>query len=235
MQPYFFPYIGYFQLMHAVDTFIFFDDVQYIDRGWVNRNRIRENGMPAWLTLPVHGGRRELSINQRHYFSDEATTKRITRRLQASYARAPYRSDTVALLSKVFGLGQENVADFNACSLKEIASQLGITCQFLMSSQIDKEAQLKGQDKIIDLCLRLGVDQYINPIGGVDLYNPETFDKNGLQLRFLETEVPAVDLGGTSSHLSIIDTLMHKEKSAIKGDLSRCRLLPHPDQCGLPS
>jgi WbqC-like protein family len=83
MQPYFFPYIGYFQLAACSDIFVFHDDVQYIKGGWVNRNRILRDGQPRWLTLPVRKGASRLTIQQRQYQLDEPVTARVLRRVEA--------------------------------------------------------------------------------------------------------------------------------------------------------
>lgn len=211
MQPYFFPYIGYFQLMHAVDIFVFFDDVQYIDRGWVNRNRIRCNDTAKWLTFPVHKARRELAINQREYMlSDGAATHRIEQRLQASYASAPCRSEVGPVISSLLRFNDSNVAMFNANLLETLAQQLGITCRFLVSSQIDKPANLKGQAKVIDLCRRIGASHYVNQVGGVELYDAASFDAAGLRLSFLRTTAKPAMLADGQQYLSIIDGLMHE-------------------------
>lgn len=210
MQPYFFPYIGYFQLMHAADIFVFFDDVQYINRGWVNRNRIRGNGEPAWLTLPVRNASRELSINRREYLlPGDDTLERVEQRLHAAYSRSPYWAEAMPLISDLLRFRNVNVAAFNAHLLTEIAQRLGIKCRFLLSSEIDQPMGLRSQARIIDLCRRVGADHYLNPVGGVELYDAASFDAAHLQLSFLRTTAMPVQLACDPRHLSIIDGLMH--------------------------
>lgn len=209
MQPYFFPYIGYFQLMRAVDVFVIYDDVQYINRGWINRNRIRANDAPVWLTMPVHKASRELPINQRHYaFSNGDAVRRIQQLLDASYARSTCYFEAAPLISGFLEFDDANVATFNANLLTGLARQLDINCRFLVSSHIEKPDGLKGQAKIIDLCQRIGASHYVNPIGGIALYESAPFEAAGLKLSFLRTTAAPASIAGAPRHLSIIDGLM---------------------------
>lgn len=210
MQPYFFPYIGYFQLMQAVDTFVIFDDVQYIDRGWVNRNRIQNNGVAAWLTLPVQKASRNLPINKRHYhLAGGDAVRRVEQRLQASYAKASCWPEIAPLLFRLLGFDDANVATFNANLLEVLARRLGAGCRFIFSSSIDKPGELKGNAKVIDLCRRIGATHYVNPIGGIPLYPREVFEQAQIELSFLQTRAMPIQVGTVSEHLSIIDTMMH--------------------------
>lgn len=229
MQPYFFPYIGYFQLMSAVDVFVLFDDVQYIDRGWVNRNLIRANGRTTWLTLPVRKASRELPINQREYLlADDAATQHIEHQLQASYAKAPFFEEVMPVVTALLACGEANVAAFNARLLTELARRLGISCRFETSSRIGKAHGLKGQARVIDLCKRIGADHYINPIGGMDLYDRESFDRVRIGLSFLRTTVPAAELAEGPQYLSIIDGLMHASFAGERVLLPQYEVLPAP-------
>lgn len=225
MQPYFFPYIGYFQLMHAVDAFVFYDDAQYIKGGWINRNRIRNGGEISWLTMPVHHASIKLPINQRHYqLGDGTAVRRVEQRLQASYARAPCRSEAAPVISALLGYDDDNVATFNANLLEQLARRLGIGCRFLVSSRIDKPEGLKGRARIVDLCRRIGASRYINPIGGVPLYDAASFDAAGLQLSFLRTTAIPAPLADGPQHLSIIDGLMHSGLAGCQAQLGHYEL-----------
>lgn len=208
MQPYFFPYIGYFQLMHAVDTFVFFDDVQYIDRGWVNRNRIPLGGKAAWLSMPVAHADRRLAINHRQYLLDPGA-KSILQRIEAAYPRRKEQEES-QLIAELIGFKDPNVAKFNANLLRRIAGSLSIKCDLLNSSEILGQCSLRGEDRIIEICKRLGAKKYINSIGGMALYDSNRFLAAGAELRFINTTCqPSVGPTG-AIHYSIIDTLMRK-------------------------
>lgn len=202
MQPYFFPYIGYFQLMQAVDVFVFFDDVQYINRGWVNRNRVLLSGKPAWLTLPVEGGSRNLPINMRHYLLDSGVES-TRRRLRAAYPRM-IGSIEFGFIDELLKYSNPNVAAFNVNLLRRLAEFLEIKCEFRLASEIADLSGIHGEDRVIELCRRLEVDEYVNPIGGVKLYSQAKFSRNHIKLSFLTTEAQPCVLDGQQLHLSIL-------------------------------
>lgn len=210
MQPYFFPYIGYFQLMNAVDTFVLYDDAQYMKGGWINRNRILVNRAPAWLTLPIHRASLKLPINQRHYALTPNVTDAIKMRLQTCYRKAPAFDVTYPFLCDLFDYADSNVAAFNTNLLVALARELEVTCRFLSSSSINNCKDLKGQAKVIDICHRIGADHYINPIGGLKLYDDAAFSEEGIQLHFLQANPTHYTQFGAEPlpFLSIIDVLM---------------------------
>jgi hypothetical protein len=208
MQPYFFPYIGYFQLMKAVDVFVFYDDVQYMKGGWVNRNRIRVNDEPVWLTFPVERLGLASLINDRRYLIDETTIAKFSGVLEAAYAKAPGYQEVAPVVRSLLKFDNLNVAAFNANLLTALARTLDIRCRFLMASAVGKPANLKGKERVIDICRRLNATRYVNAIGGTDLYQPGDFERLGLQLSFLRTTAAPASFCGEPIHLSILDTLM---------------------------
>lgn len=207
MQPYFFPYIGYFQLMNSVDLFVFHDDVQYVKQSWINRNRIRSSDAAIWLTLPVGKAEHQCNINDRHYMLGREIAK-VKQRLKAAYRNAPAYSQVAPFILDLLDFTDDNVAKFNANLLTQLAAILRIGCSFAFSSEIAKPDALKGEEKVIELCRRLGADHYINPIGGVDLYDHARFAEDNLDLKFLRTAVKPVELKDGPAQLSIIDVLM---------------------------
>lgn len=222
MQPYFFPYIGYFQLMRAVDQFVFYDDAQYMKNGWINRNRIAIGKGETWITLPVkHSGLRT-KINERHYILKE-NVEAIKRKLVAAYSSAPNFEKAYRFVSDLLDLDDSNVAVFNANLLRESAGRLGVNCQFAFSSEIAQSDGLRGEAKVIDMCKALGADHYINPIGGLELYDPQHFSEAGLRLSFLQTTVSLAHPEG--AHLSIIDILMRSGWEKARSELDRYKIL----------
>ncbi len=207
MQPYFFPYIGYFQLMSAVDLFVFYDDVQYLDRAWMNRNRIRVDNHKAWLTFPVRQGSRSLAVNQRQYILGNETDK-VLRRVRAAYAKAPFFDEASALVDACLDCSTSTVARFNAHLLTLLAGELGLSCRFESASSIGCPADLKGQDRILALCEKVQATDYVNPIGGQALYKKASFAERDVGLSFLRTTTPPAQLEGGPAHLSILDHLM---------------------------
>lgn len=232
MQPYFFPYIGYFQLMVTCDVFVVSDAVQYIRGGWINRNRILVNGEPKWITLPVAGADYFLPINQREYLLQDRVSQRLRRRIIACYRTAPNFPTAMAVIEEILAFPETNVAVFNTQLLRRIAAYIGITTPIRIASEIHGNRQLAGQEQVIDLCMRLGASSYVNPIGGLDLYQSDRFRQNNLELRFLKSQAsPYAQFGMPHvGSLSIIDVMMFNDVSAIRRMLGECQLIAGPHE-----
>jgi hypothetical protein len=232
MQPYLFPYIAYFQLMNAVDCFVSYDDVQYIPRGWVNRNRILSNGAPVWFSVPVASGPRHWTIAQRTYALTERRRTDLLRRLEGCYARAPFLAETMDIVREVLDSNDLSVAALNLRGLRVVARELGIGCEVVAASEIDVASELRGQDRILGICETLGAQRYINPIGGVELYSGDAFRERGMELFFLRTgEVRYDQRGGEFvPYLSILDLLMFQGAAGAAGYLGSYELV-EPFRC----
>ena len=224
MQPYFFPYIGYFQLMHAVDCFVIFDDVQYIERGWVNRNLVRLDDRAIWLTLPVWKAARHLRINERSYALDDQTRGDVLRRIQACYSRSSNHTEMGALVATIMESSESNVARFNGHLLRVIAGVLGIDCAIVYASETADCGTLRGVERILELCRVLGATHYVNAIGGKALYDEAAFSMQGIKLSFLSSKIEPPILREGPQHLSIIDTLMTHPVSTIRSMLTHHEL-----------
>lgn len=225
MQPYFFPYIGYFQLMHAVDTFVLFDDVQYIDRGYVNRNRIRSRDSWAWWTLSVAKGARDAAINERHYLDAPEDGERLLAKLRAAYLKERGYSETHRLVSNVLSFADRNVAAFNGNLLRILGSAVGVECAFVSASSLGVARELRGQARIISVCRELGATLYINPVGGIDLYREEAFSDSGLELKFMRTRAQPATLATGPQHMSIVHDLCVGGLDATRARLPEFELL----------
>jgi hypothetical protein len=227
MQPYFFPYIGYFQLMAACDLFIVRDDVQYIQGGWINRNRILVANDAHWITMPVADADHRQPINQRAYLLDDRLAQRVRRQIVAAYRGAPYFDDTIRLVDEALGCRIANVAAFNTHLLHCVAQRLGIDTPLQAASTLRTDDSLAGQDAVIDICLQLGATRYINPIGGVELYDAASFARRGVNLRFLECTAAAYAQFGAAPvpSLSVIDVMMFNDTAAVRHMLEAYRLV----------
>jgi WbqC-like protein len=225
MQPYFFPYIGYFQLISHSDVFVFHDDVQYIKGGWINRNRIINGGKVCWLTLPVLRAAHDRLINDRYYSSDADTRNRLLRRIAAAYRKAPRFHEIYPIIEEIIDFADLNVATFNIHLIRRLADYLKIPTAFMLSSKLLKNNNLAGQERVIEICRVLGATKYVNLIGGKQLYQRDDFSRAGLTLSFLNPTVlcnpvptdPAVPL-------SILDDLMHKEQKKLVESLEEYKI-----------
>lgn len=188
MQPYLFPYIGYFQLMNAVDEFVVYDNIQYSKKGWINRNRILVNGTDAYITFPLKKDSDYLNVKDR-YLSDNwaQERKKTLNRITESYRKAPYFKEVYPLLEKIVLFEENNLFKFTYNSLILLKEYLGIKTEFSISSDISIDHSLKSEKKVIEICKAKKADTYINPIGGLELYKKEEFKKEGIDIHFLKT------------------------------------------------
>ena len=218
MQPYLFPYIGYFQLIGAVDLYISDDDVQYIRRGWIGRNRILSGGRPAYFIFSVARDAHTRKINERVFSEEHGMEKKKFLRALENYRRAPCFEEVFELVSGIMRCDDRNVAAFVLNSIREVCRYLEIETPIQVGSQVECDRSVAGQDRVIDLCLRSGADAYINSIGGVELYSREEFNRRGLRLQFLKTrELRYKQFGNPFvSGLSIIDVMMFNRKDEIR-------------------
>ena len=207
MQPYFFPYLGYFQLVHAVDEFVFLDDVTFIKRGYINRNSLLLNGQVHRFTIPVQNISQFRPISG-HYYLD--SNNRFLDLLYHGYHRAPYFQVIFELVSNVLSCTDCSVAAVNAKSVMATCRYLHAERSFHFSSLLDPKSARKGDDRLIHLCAHREASTYINAAGGRALYDARRFEANGVSLGFIESRFPAYrqKANGFVPGLSIIDALM---------------------------
>ena len=227
MQPYFVPYIGYWQLMNAVDVYVIYDDVNYINRGWINRNRILVNGEPQYINLLLSGASQNRLINEISLADNTANFKKIFRTIELNYKKAPFYKEVLDLLEKILNNCQTNLALFLYDQIKWLAEYMEMDTRFILSSSIKKDNSLRGQEKILDICRCLQGTEYYNAIGGQDLYSKEKFEENGIKLFFLETDAIRYHREGNLfvGGLSILDVLMYNDKEQINHLLNQYKLI----------
>lgn len=212
MQPYLFPYLGYFQLIAAVDRFVVYDDVNYIKQGWVNRNRILVNGAPHMFTLPLSGASSFTPINTIAIDPQRYATwcERFLRTVAQSYGRAPYLQPVQELLDRVFSGPHERLVDVLLRSLREVMAYIGLRTEIVPTSAVYGNQELSGQARILDICAREGARRYLNAIGGRELYDTAAFAEKGITLSFLRSQLPEYRHGKHPfvPGLSILDVMM---------------------------
>ncbi len=227
MQPYFLPYIGYFQLMAAVDKFIIYDDVNYINRGWINRNRLLLNGVSHTFTVPLSRASQNRLICDIEVNDEQNWRIKLLRTIQQAYGQAPYYAQVSTLLEDVINYPSIRLDEFLLNSLREVVRYLSLNVEIVSSSRCYKNAHLKGQDRILDICRQEGADIYINPIGGVELYDRNNFSTQDVSLLFLQAH-PISYSQGKSEHvpwLSILDVLMFNEPNTVRQLLTVMNLI----------
>lgn len=220
MQPYLFPYIGYFQLMHAADRFVVYDDVNYIKQGWVNRNRILVNGAPLTFTLPLSEANPFATIDQISVHGKVYAHWRgkFMATLRQSYSRAPFREPVLALVERVLLPGSPLLREVLLAGLQEVHQYIGATADLVPTSRTFANGHLSASTRILDICRQEGATAYVNAIGGKDLYNKEEFSHAGINLQFLRSRLPAYRQAKAPfvPGLSILDVMMWNPPGQIK-------------------
>lgn len=215
MQPYLFPYLGYFQLVHAADYFVFYDDVAFIRRGWINRNRMLCNGRDQLFTVPVIKSSLESEIKNVSCEITKIWRDKFFKNIEYNYKKCPHFSDVMAVIEDVMGLGVQPISELAESSIKSVCQYLGIEKRFLNSSVFSPET--KGINRTDRLCIitkKLGLSQYLNSSGGKTLYTKEEFKRQGVKLYFIESEPIQYKQHGSKGYipnLSIIDVLMNND------------------------
>lgn len=217
MQPYLLPYLGYFQLMHATDAFVLLDDVNYINKGWINRNRILVSDRDYLFTMPLKDASQNRRINEIERSPDKHWLKKFFRTVELAYKRAPHFEAVQALLQDVFNSPEQNLSAFLRASFKHIHRYLGVAERIIPSSSLFGGKELKGQERIVHIAKAVGAEHYVNLPGGRGLYNADFFARNGLALSFLEPALPEYQQFGAPfvPGLSLIDVLMFNENDVI--------------------
>lgn len=223
-QPYFLPYIGFWQEVKAVDKYVFFDDVNYINRGWINRNYILVNGMKFLFTLSLKEASQNKHINEIE-ISDNF--ERLRKTIEFAYKKAPFFCPTMELLNKILTYENRNLSRFVGNSIEEISNYLGFSTSFLYSSEIEKDERLHKQDKLIDICERLNADAYYDSTGAITMYDKPTFNAHNINLSFVKSSIlPYKQFNNEFvPGLSIIDVLMFNDINKINEMLSAFELL----------
>jgi len=217
MQPYFFPYIGYFQLIGAVDLFIVYDNIKYTKKGWINRNRMLRNGKDVMFTLPLKSGSDSMDICERNLGANFNCGK-LLNQIREAYRRAPYFDRTFPLVEKIVRYEDANLFRFLHNSIVATCQYLGLVTEIRPSSEINIDQELKNQDKVLALCDAVGARSYINAVGGFGLYSEEVFRNRGIELRFIR---PGSFEYAQFDHpfvpwLSIVDGMMFNSLATLK-------------------
>ena len=227
MQPYFIPYIGYWQLLNAVDKYVIYDDVNYIKGGWINRNKILVNKTPQYFNIPMLGASPNKLINEVGVNHDQNVIKKNLRIIEAAYCKAPYFAEIFPLVEAMLRCGKDDIASYVAASTQIICKYLDIKTELIISSDIKKDNNLKGQEKVLEICRILNATDYYNAIGGRELYSFEEFEKRGIKLHFLKRNEIRYQQFGDEFYpdLSILDVMMFNPVEKIKEMLNDYTLI----------
>lgn len=221
MQPYFVPYIGYFQLIGAVDVFVIYDNIKYTKKGWINRNRIADRFSESVISVPLKAGSDSLDVRERT-LADTFDDRKFLQKFTGAYSSAPQYPAVIKLLEQIIRSDSRNLFEYVYASLCHICTYAGVTTPFVVSSSIQIDHSLKGKDKVLALCKALGATEYINSIGGIELYDKAEFASHGVELKFIQAnEFVYPRMGGVFiPWLSIIDVLMYNPLDVVSNEIA---------------
>lgn len=227
MQPYIFPYIGYFQLINAVDTFIVYDDVAFINKGWINRNNVLVGGRASMFTVPLVGASQNRLIREIEVDNLLNWSKKFLKTIEQSYKKAPFYREGFSIVEQVFKCPAANIAELTVSSLKETCKYLKINTKIVESSIVYNNQDLKAQGRILDICLQEKAAHYINPIGGMAIYDKQLFADNKILLNFIKSKPILYKQFNQefTPWLSMIDVLMFCSVDEIHEHLNKFELV----------
>ncbi len=229
MQPYVFPYLGYYQLLHAADRFVCFDDVNFIKKGWINRNRILLNGAAHTFTIPIAGASQNSTIRASIIADDGSWKPKFLANLTHAYRKAPHFAEVFPLVERMIKDAHGSIADLAEASVRLVVDRAGLPVTIHRSSAIGLPDTLRAQDRIIAVAQHHQASLYINPVNGAHLYEAERFRMAGMELRFLSMDsglsYPQQGHAGFEPHLSMLDALMNCGPERLRELLGSYRLL----------
>lgn len=229
MQPYIFPYVGYFQMVNAVEKFVFYDDVNYIKKGWINRNRILVNGQDFMLTVPLLNASQNNIISESYIRKDSygEWKAKLLQTISLNYKKAPYFEVVFPMLKTFFDADYDTISEMAIKSVKLVSEYLELDTEFILSSEAYENKGLERQERLIDICKREKANHYINALGGRELYKKQDFEKEGIRLDFIKTQ--PIEYKQFNNQfipwLSIIDVLMFNSKKEIAAMLNKYELV----------
>jgi hypothetical protein len=215
MQPYFFPYIGYFQLLASADQIVFLDDVNFINKGWIHRNRVNVNGQDVMLTVPLVGKSQNKMINEIPVLAEENWKKKLLQTLEQTYTKAPNLDTVLKVVTKT--LEFSTIGEMNIAGIENCFKFAGIEIRFVKSSDINLPEGVKGTERIKAICRHFRATEYINPPGGRELYDKQEFLNSDLQLKFLSPRLePYFHAANWLPGMSILDAMMFCKSSDLR-------------------
>lgn len=229
MQPYLFPYIGYFQMIKAVDKFVFYDDVNFIKQGWINRNRILLNNKDFMFTVPLQKANsfsliKDTLINDKLY---DGWNIKFQQTLTQNYKKAPYFEEVINIIHSILEKEHKSISDLAIESVSAISNYLQLNTEFILSSETYDNKELDRLERLISICKTEKATEYINAVGGQELYSKEDFKNHGIELHFIKSQ--PIEYTQFKNEfvpwLSIIDVLMFNSVEEINEMLDKFELI----------
>jgi len=226
MQPYFLPYLSYFQLINATNKFIVYDDVTYIKGGWINRNKLLENAQGKFFNVELKSLSSNKLIKDIKLNDNSIWRTKLCKRIKQNYHKAPFFTEIMPIIEDIIFHEANSISSFNVYSIKRVIELLKLQSEVKISSEQYQNQHLKSEDRVIDICLLENASVYINAINGKGLYSQKSFEENGISLNFLKSgEINYFQYSNRFvPNLSILDVLMFNSFDSISGYLQNYAL-----------
>jgi hypothetical protein len=227
MQPYFFPYLGYFQLVQAADHFVLYDDVMFIKKGWINRNRILMQGNDFMFTIPLEKQSQNKTIRESTVAWNADFPAKFLVQLRSAYKKAPHVDAVMALIEGVLAEKPISLADLAGNSIQATWTYLGLEKEFYFSSSLAVSADYGRAERLMEITKSFGESVYINAANGKSLYDKPSFAQVGVDLQFIQSELPVYPQGTHPDFLpglSMIDVLMWNDRVQVREMLTHYTL-----------
>jgi hypothetical protein len=227
MQPYFFPYLGYWQLLNYVDRFVIYDDVNYIKGGWINRNRILINGEPRYLTIPLRDASPNKLIYELAIAESVGWRNKLLKSVEGAYKKSPFFEEAIPVIQEIIQFNDGNLASFLSHQIIKLVEFLGIQTEVRETSRNYNNGELAGQTRVIDICRRENAKRYLNAEGGMALYDRSAFGEAGLTLQFIKMNSQEYVQRASAfvPNLSIVDVLMAVGREGVRDLLADYSLI----------
>ena len=210
MQPYFFPYFGYWQLLNAVDKYIILDDVTFIKQGYINRNAILSQDKKQNINVMIDGVSSNKLIVDHYLNPNNIWKKKLLKTIQQNYSKAKYFEQVFSVLEDCILFENNNLSNYLTNQIRIISNYLDINTEIVQSSKQNYSIDLKAQDRVLIICKIEYANEYYNAIGGRELYNKDSFVRHNIELKFLKmNDITYPQFNNDFiPYLSIIDVLM---------------------------
>lgn len=229
MQPYLFPYIGYFQMVKSVDIFVFYDDVNFIKKGWINRNRILVNNQEFLFTVPLNKISQNNTIKETNINLEifESWKEIFYKTIEYNYKKAPNFKNVDQLIKTILNINCNSISELAIETVIEVSKYLSINTKFIIASEKYNNKDFQRQNRLIDICKKENATHYINALGGQELYDKESFKKQDVELSFIKSLPIKYNQFNNEfvPWLSIIDVLMFNSKEDIIDLLNQYELV----------
>ena len=224
MQPYFFPYIGYFQLIHAADVFVIYDDVNFMKKGWINRNILKVNGEDKRFTFPIEKVSQNKKIMDLKLAKDELWWTKFSKNLELNFSYSPFYQETMDLYNAIKDFPERNLAAFVGNSIVRICTHLNLSTKIVFASEFNILDSVVGESRIMYICKQLGATTYINAINGQSLYSKPNFAEQSLELKFIKLKKDEF-INSFDPYLSTLQALMEFGKKSYLSKLNCYELI----------